>query len=101
MNKRFNKHRSRYKEKRANFYRHINWMPEHRLTKRLMDWVNNIKATTNLKKNVQEELKNARLTDIDIKDRNVVRRKIREWEVTLEEQRKRQRKKLSEERKIQ
>lgn len=89
INERFNKHRSRYKEKRANFYRHINWMPEHRLTKRLMDWVKTVKATTNLKINAQKELKNARITDTDIKDRDVVRRKIRESEDTLEEQRKR------------
>lgn len=52
-------------------------MPELCLTKRLMDWVKNVKATTNLKKNVQEGLKNARITDTDIKDRDVVRRKIR------------------------
>lgn len=53
-------------------------MPEHHLTKRLMDWVKNVKATTNLKKNVKEEVKNARITDTDTKARDVVRRKIRE-----------------------
>lgn len=53
-----------------------------------MDWVKNVKATTNLKKHVQEELKNARIKYTDINDRDVVRRKIREWKVTLEEQRK-------------
>lgn len=34
-------------------------------------------------------MKNARITDTDIKDGDVVRRKLREWEVSLEEQRKR------------
>lgn len=45
-----------------------------------MDWVKNLKATTNWqKKNLQGDLKSARITDTDIKDRHAYRRKIREW----------------------
>lgn len=73
-------HRRRYQEKRAKFCKHINRVPEHWLAKRLMDWVKNLKATTNWqKKNLQGDLKSARITDTDIKDRHAYRRKIREW----------------------
>lgn len=73
-------HRKRYQEKRATFNKHINRVPEHWLAKRLMDWVKNLKATTNWqKKNLQGDLKSARITDTDIKDRHTYRRKIREW----------------------
>lgn len=52
-------------------------MSERQLTKRLMDWVKNLKATTNWQKNVQEDQKIARITDTDIKDRDAFGRKIR------------------------
>lgn len=57
-------------------------MPEHRLAKRLIDWVKNLKADacadTNWQKNVQEGLKNAIITDTDIEDRDALSIKIRE-----------------------
>lgn len=44
------------RRKRAKLYEHINMIPEHRLTKKLMDCVKNLKATSNWQKNVHEDL---------------------------------------------
>lgn len=43
------------RRRRAKIYEHLNMKPEHRLTKKLMDWVENLKATANWQKNVQED----------------------------------------------
>lgn len=54
-------------------------MPEHWLAKRLMNWVKISKQQQIGEKNLQGDLKSARITDTDIKDRHAYRRQIREW----------------------
>lgn len=43
------------RRRRAKIYERINMKPEHRVTKKLMDWVENLKATANWQKHVQED----------------------------------------------
>lgn len=87
------------RKRRAKFYGHISRLSETRLTKRLFNYTNGLKQTTDWTKHTRKDLENAKITSEDTQDRNVFRNKVNKWEPVPEQRPKRHLPKWSEERK--
>jgi len=71
------------RKRRLKFYGHIHRLPDHRLTKKLLEATEILKANK-WASEVKQDLKNAGIKETDLYDREVYRNKVNKWEVSSE-----------------
>ena len=88
------------RKRRLQFYGHNSILSEHRLTKQILTFIQGKKTGAPWLTQVKEDMKNARIDETDVTDRNTYRNKITKWKPEPEnEKKKRVMPKWTEERK--
>ena len=87
------------RKRRLKFYGHIRRLPENRLTRQVVEYLIKLKQPTTWIAEVQRDLARVEITETDIFDRDVFRKKIDKWDALPERTAKKPRPKWSEERK--
>lgn len=76
------------RKRRLQFYGHISRLPEHRLTKRILEYMKSKKTGAPWLTQVKNDLKSANIQEKDITDRDIYRKKINMWKPKPEEEKK-------------